>query len=261
MTVRRQTRANARSQVLRLQEELKQVEAAAKAAADSAQQSAVEAEQRAAAAERRAEAAEEALGAAGRVTAATQAAAVVWSGGIESVSQAGGSAALQHPPAAAVPLAPASIGEFCSANGLERYAELMVENEIDLDVLPDLGEEDWEELGVHAADLPRLLAAVARLCQAQQAAGGASGGVSGVLAPDDAETAGDAGKVAGMEGMESRERAVREREEQAGGREREVTEEQQAKQGLRRDHDIELQDAESQHVAQIQALMMQVSPF
>ena len=172
-----------------------------------------------------------------------------------------GSAAQQHlacPPDAAAMLAPASIGEFCSANGLERYAELMVDNEIDLDVLPDLAEEDWEELGVDAADLPRLLAAVERLCRAQEAAGGAAGGVGGVLAAGDAETAGDASENAGVEGVERRERAVGEREEQAGGREREGAKEPQARQSPLRAHEIELQDAEAQHVAHIQALMMQV---
>ena len=36
---------------------------------------------------------------------------------------------------------PCSIAEFCSMNGLGGYVELMVDNEIDLDVLPHLDEE------------------------------------------------------------------------------------------------------------------------
>ena len=58
---------------------------------------------------------------------------------------------------------PASMQDFCQQNGLQVYAEMMRNNEVDLDVLRDLSAEDWQEMGVATEDLPRLLAAISCL--------------------------------------------------------------------------------------------------
>eukprot|EP00802_Teleaulax_amphioxeia_P006609 Tamp_06613.p1 GENE.Tamp_06613~~Tamp_06613.p1 ORF type:complete len:316 (+),score=64.52 Tamp_06613:1199-2146(+) len=63
--------------------------------------------------------------------------------------------------AAAGSARPVSIEEFCAVNGLSSYVGKMLENEIELDVLPGLSEEDWEEIGIMADDMPRLLDAIA----------------------------------------------------------------------------------------------------
>jgi class 3 adenylate cyclase/tetratricopeptide (TPR) repeat protein len=47
--------------------------------------------------------------------------------------------------------------------GLERHARVLVENDIDLDVLADLGEQDLERLGVSLGDRKRILKAITRL--------------------------------------------------------------------------------------------------
>src|ERR687895_556780 len=47
--------------------------------------------------------------------------------------------------------------------GLERHARVFVENDIDLDVLADLGEQDLERLGISLGDRKRMLKAMARL--------------------------------------------------------------------------------------------------
>ena len=58
---------------------------------------------------------------------------------------------------------PASMQDFCQRNGLQVYAEMMRNNEVDLDVLRELSAEDWQEMGVATEDLPRLLAAISCL--------------------------------------------------------------------------------------------------
>jgi hypothetical protein len=59
---------------------------------------------------------------------------------------------------------PTSIKAFCAGAGLSKYADMMEENEIDLDVLKDLAEEDWEEMGVAVMDMPRLLQVCMCMC-------------------------------------------------------------------------------------------------
>ena len=51
---------------------------------------------------------------------------------------------------------PASIRELCEGHGLAAYADLMEESEVGLDVVLELTDEDWKEMGVAASDLPRL---------------------------------------------------------------------------------------------------------
>ena len=47
--------------------------------------------------------------------------------------------------------------------GLAQYARKFVENDIDLDILPDLSEQDLEELGVSLCHRKKLLRAIAAL--------------------------------------------------------------------------------------------------
>ena len=53
--------------------------------------------------------------------------------------------------------------EWLEAHGLRKYAELFVENDVDLDVLPELTEDDLRELGLSLGDRKRLLAAARAL--------------------------------------------------------------------------------------------------
>jgi hypothetical protein len=48
-------------------------------------------------------------------------------------------------------------------NSLDGYVEMMIDNQIDLDVLTDLSEEVWEEMGILPADMTRLLNAIGSL--------------------------------------------------------------------------------------------------
>ena len=134
---------------------------------------------------------------------------------------------------------PASIMEFCEGVGLGKYAELMEENEIDLDVLVHLEQADWEDLGIEAEDLPQLMQAVEDFVQRAPGASaspviakktlGAEGGTldagaSQALKEKGAELDGRASAVAEREaGVEEREIAVSQREAEVVNREREAS--------------------------------------
>jgi class 3 adenylate cyclase len=62
-----------------------------------------------------------------------------------------------------------SLEPWLRAIGLEKYLELFRENEIDLDILPEVEEADLKELGVPLGDRKRLLKAVALLGAETQA--------------------------------------------------------------------------------------------
>lgn len=175
-----------KQEVVRLQEEVVSVEKAAKASVENAEQ--------------RAAAAEHALAAAVERNSV--------SGGDPSVLPASAPSKLHGVPSIAT--APGSIQEFCENCGLEKYAELMIDNEVDLDVLTDLADEDWEELGVAAGDLPCLLDAVERLRKAQEEGLGVAGNECSNASTGDA--GGAAGAVARMEEVEKREQDVLRRE-------------------------------------------------
>ena len=204
--------ASLKEEVLRLQQEMVRVQDSAKASVDRAEQ--------------RAAAAEDALVAAVRVTSVAGGSAPALSDAVPSRLQ----------PEASIAAPPGSVQEFCDECGLGKYAELMIENEVDVDVLPDLGDEDWEELGVSPEDLPGLLEAVGRLrgalaaqkaLEAQMAQGGS--GSDSSCAPMSAHdcSAGAADTVARIEEVESRERVVQRREPTAIEHEREVERQQQ----------------------------------
>src|SRR5437660_9088017 len=52
---------------------------------------------------------------------------------------------------------------WLSEIGLEQHAETFAANDIDLDLLPDLTDEDLKELGLSLGDRRRLLRAIAEL--------------------------------------------------------------------------------------------------
>jgi class 3 adenylate cyclase len=64
------------------------------------------------------------------------------------------------------------IAEWLAGIGLGRYAQIFVDNGIDLDVLPDLREEDLEGLGVLLGHRRKLLRAIANLAVADRSASG-----------------------------------------------------------------------------------------
>src|SRR5689334_6329972 len=51
--------------------------------------------------------------------------------------------------------------EWLRANNLEQYAAAFEENDIDLDILPDLDDHDLEQLGLSLGNRRRLLKAIA----------------------------------------------------------------------------------------------------
>jgi class 3 adenylate cyclase len=61
-----------------------------------------------------------------------------------------------------------TLGGWLRSLGLERYEAVFSENEIDLDVLPELTEADLEKLGVAMGPRKRLLKAIADLNNAAE---------------------------------------------------------------------------------------------
>ena len=61
------------------------------------------------------------------------------------------------------------LGEWLAELGLERYAPLLEQHRIDIDVLPDLTDEDLERLGIPVGDRKRLLKASGSLRQSAPA--------------------------------------------------------------------------------------------
>jgi hypothetical protein len=58
------------------------------------------------------------------------------------------------------------IDQWLEQLGLGRYAAVFSENDIDLDVLPDLSDEDLAGLGVSLGHRKKLLRAIATLAEA-----------------------------------------------------------------------------------------------
>src|SRR5262245_23746897 len=56
-----------------------------------------------------------------------------------------------------------SVEDWLQRNGLKKYEPLFRENEIDLDLLPELDGQDLKELGIPLGDRKRLLRAIAKL--------------------------------------------------------------------------------------------------
>ena len=54
-----------------------------------------------------------------------------------------------------------SIEQWLEGLGLSKYADLFAENEIGLDILPDLTEADLKDIGIPLGDRKRLLKAAA----------------------------------------------------------------------------------------------------
>ena len=52
---------------------------------------------------------------------------------------------------------------FLEQHGLGKYVQVLSENAIGLDVLPDLGDSDLKEIGLPLGDRKRLLKAALRL--------------------------------------------------------------------------------------------------
>lgn len=59
-----------------------------------------------------------------------------------------------------------NIVEWLHSIGLERYVEVFAQNDIELDILPDLSDADLEQLGVTLGDRRRLIRSIATLGQA-----------------------------------------------------------------------------------------------
>ncbi len=55
------------------------------------------------------------------------------------------------------------ISEWLKDLGLDRYADMFAENEIDFDALPHVTEEDLKEIGIALGARRKLLAAIAKL--------------------------------------------------------------------------------------------------
>lgn len=62
---------------------------------------------------------------------------------------------------------PGDLKTWLESRGLGKYVEAFVENDVDLDILPDLAESDLSELGVSLGDRKRILRAVADRTAAQ----------------------------------------------------------------------------------------------
>ena len=62
------------------------------------------------------------------------------------------------------------IAEWLGKIGLERYAQVFTDNDIDVSVLPHLTDADLEKIGVSLGHRRRMLAAIAELVGAVQAA-------------------------------------------------------------------------------------------
>jgi class 3 adenylate cyclase/predicted ATPase len=63
--------------------------------------------------------------------------------------------------------------QWCESIGMGKYAEVLVENEVDLDVLPELTNEDLKELDIPLGARKKLLKAIEHLHPGEQTAGGA----------------------------------------------------------------------------------------
>ncbi|MGH9649098.1 MAG: SAM domain-containing protein [Terriglobales bacterium] len=61
------------------------------------------------------------------------------------------------------------VKEWLAGIGLSQYAVLFARSEIDTEVLPALGEQDLEKLGIPLGHRKKLLKAIAALSAAQQA--------------------------------------------------------------------------------------------
>ena len=55
------------------------------------------------------------------------------------------------------------IPQWLEEHGLGKYGEVLVENGIDADVVPDLDKDDLQQFGVNLGDSKRLLRAIVRL--------------------------------------------------------------------------------------------------
>jgi class 3 adenylate cyclase len=67
-----------------------------------------------------------------------------------------------------------SVEARLEAHGLGRYAKIFAENDIDLDVLPDLSDEDLQKLGIslgHRKKLGRVIAALSSVEARESRAG------------------------------------------------------------------------------------------
>jgi hypothetical protein len=51
--------------------------------------------------------------------------------------------------------------DWLHSNGLEQYADVFEANDIGLDILPDLSEQDLEQLGLSLGNRRRLMKAIA----------------------------------------------------------------------------------------------------
>src|SRR6201987_429770 len=67
---------------------------------------------------------------------------------------------LAHEPSARTE---SGLKQWLEGNGLGQYANLFVQHRIDLDVIPDLTEQDLAELGIALGDRKRLQRAIATL--------------------------------------------------------------------------------------------------
>ena len=56
------------------------------------------------------------------------------------------------------------IGAWLNGLGLGRYLELFAANEIDLDALPNIGEDDMKEIGIALGPRRKILAAIHDTC-------------------------------------------------------------------------------------------------
>src|SRR5713101_1602168 len=72
--------------------------------------------------------------------------------------------------------------------GLDQLADTFAANDIDLDLLPDLSDEDLKELGLSLGHRRRLLRAIAELSVAA--------GPTTAIAPEDRATSDDGGREA-----------------------------------------------------------------
>src|SRR5688500_18211062 len=65
------------------------------------------------------------------------------------------------------------VRKWLERQGLDQYARAFEEHNIGFDVLPELGNDDLQELGVPLGDRKRLLKAIAELRTSQESAGDA----------------------------------------------------------------------------------------
>ena len=61
-----------------------------------------------------------------------------------------------------------AVGQWLDSLALGQYAELFEDNRIELDILPDLTDQDLEKLGIPLGDRKRLLKAIAALATAPE---------------------------------------------------------------------------------------------